>query len=306
MAATLRPEELVDNTVVDAEGRKIGKVGTVYLSDESRQPEWVTVRTGLFGQKETFVPLQGAHLESDGVHVSVLKEQVSDAPHADTNSDLTGEESAELYNHYNLPAPRGAMPEESTTTEAGGRGSGISGTTGTTGTSETTGTPGMTGTTGTTSGTTDTTAGMTAGTSGTTGERGRTGEPRTPRSRAEGEAMTRSEERLRASTENVESGRVRLRKYVVTEEQQMTVPVSHEEVRIEREPVTGAESGTTYDIGEEEQEITLHREEAHVTKESVPVERVRLGKEKVTEEETISGEVRKEKFDIEEEGGRES
>ncbi len=113
--------------------------------------------------------------------------------------------------------------------------------------------------------------------------------------------MVRSEERLHASTENVESGRVRLRKYVVTEEQQMTVPVSHEEVRIEREPVTGAERGTPHEIGEEEQEITLHREEAHVTKENVPVEKVRLGKETVTEEETISGEVRKEQFDIDEE-----
>ncbi|EHR61947.1 DUF2382 domain-containing protein [Saccharomonospora cyanea] len=261
MATTLRPEELVDNAVVDVDGRKIGKVGTVYLSDESRQPEWVTVRTGLFGQKESFVPLQGAHMESDGVHVSVSKDQVSDAPRTDTDTDLTGEESAELYSHYNLPAPRAAMPEE----------------TGTSGTAET---------------------------AGTTGEGGRPGDTGMPRSRAEGESMTRSEERLRASTENVETGRVRLHKYVVTEEQQVTVPVSHEEVRLEREPVTGAERGTTHDIGEEEQEVTLHREEPHVTKESVPVEKVRLGKEKVTEDETISGEVRREKFDIEEERGR--
>ncbi len=264
MATTLRPEELVDNSVVDVEGRKIGKVGTVYLSDESRQPEWVTVRTGLFGQKESFVPLQGAHMESDGVHVSVSKDQVSNAPRTDTDTDLTGEESAELYSHYNLPSPRAAMPEE-------------------TGPPETT---------------------ETAETAETTGERGRSADTGMPRSRAEGESMTRSEERLHASTENVETGRVRLRKYVVTEEQQMTVPVSHEEVRLEREPVTGAERGTTYDIGEEEQEVTLHREEPHVTKESVPVEKVRLGKEKVTEDETISGEVRREKFDIEEERGR--
>ncbi|WP_019818826.1 PRC-barrel domain-containing protein, partial [Saccharomonospora saliphila] len=114
MAATLRPEELVDNAVVDAQGRKIGKVGTVYLSDESRQPEWVTVRTGLFGHKESFVPLQGAHLESDGVHVQVSKDQVSEAPRTDTDADLSGEESAQLYRHYDLPAPRAAMPEEST------------------------------------------------------------------------------------------------------------------------------------------------------------------------------------------------
>lgn len=263
VATTLRPEELVDNSVVDAEGRKIGRVGTVYLSDDSREPEWVTVRTGLFGQKESFVPLQGAHVESDGVHVVVSKDQVSDAPRTDTDSDLSGEESAQLYRHYNLPTPRSAMPEESAREQEAGAAA------------------------------------------GTMGERGPTEQAGMPTARtSEDESMVRSEERLRAGTENVETGRVRLRKYVVTEEQQMTVPVTHEEVRIEREPITEADRGTTHDIGEEEQEVTLHREEARVTKENVPVEKVRLGKETVTEEETVAGEVRKEKFDIEEEGGR--
>ncbi len=115
--------------------------------------------------------------------------------------------------------------------------------------------------------------------------------------------MVRSEERMRATTDEVESGRVRLRKYVVTEEQQMTVPVSHEEVRIEREPITEADRAEGGRIGEEEQEMTLHSEQAHVEKESVPVEKVHLEKERVTEEETLSDEVRKERFEIDEEGG---
>lgn len=265
VATTLRPEELIDNSVVDMEGRKIGKVGTVYLSDESRQPEWVTVKTGLFGQKESFVPLQGAYLESDGIHVQTSKEKVSEASRIDTDTDLSGEESAELYTHYNLPAPRGAMPEERSRT--------------------------------------DTETRSEQGTTGAAGARGRTDERTGPRS--EGEAMVRSEEHLRAGTEETESGRVRLRKYVVTEEEQMNVPVSHEEVRIEREPISESDRSAPHDIGEEEQEVILHREQARVTKENVPVEKVRLGKEKVTEEETVAGEVRKEKFDIEEEeGGR--
>ncbi|WP_298181641.1 PRC and DUF2382 domain-containing protein [Saccharomonospora sp.] len=268
MATTLRPEELIDNSVVDTEGRKIGKVGTVYLSDDSRQPEWVTVKTGLFGQKESFVPLQGAYLESDGIHVQASKEKVSEAPRVDTHTDLSGEESAELYTHYNLPAPRAAVSEEMYE-EQGGTG-------------------------------TETRSGQ--GAAGTTGTQGRTGGRTGPRT--EGESMVRSEEHLRAGTEEVESGRVRLRKYVVTEEEQMSVPVSHEEVRIEREPVSEADRSAPHDIGEEEQEVTLHREQARVTKENVPVEKVRLGKEKVADEETVSGEVRKEKFDIDEEGGR--
>ena len=120
------------------------------------------------------------------------------------------------------------------------------------------------------------------------------------------DAMTRSEERLRVGTENTVAGRVRLRKYVVTEQVQQTVPVSHEEVRVEREPITeanvqAATSGPA--ITEAEHEVTLHRERPVVEKEAVPVERVRLAKERVAEEETVSGEVRKEQIEHESEGG---
>ena len=70
---------------------------------------------------------------------------------------------------------------------------------------------------------------------GTAGARGRdTSGPVTD------DAMTRSEEQLRVGTETVEGGRARLRKYVVTENVSTTVPVSHEEVHVEREPITDA------------------------------------------------------------------
>jgi uncharacterized protein (TIGR02271 family) len=100
-----------------------------------------------------------------------------------------------------------------------------------------------------------------------------------------------------------EAGRVRLRKYVVTEQVTQTVPVSHEELRIEREPITDANRDaamTGGEITEEENEIVLHEERPVVQKEVVPVERVRLDKETVTNEETVTEEVRKER--IEEEG----
>jgi uncharacterized protein (TIGR02271 family) len=114
--------------------------------------------------------------------------------------------------------------------------------------------------------------------------------------------MTRSEERLDVGTERRETGRARLRKYVVTEEQQVTVPVTREEVRVEREPITDANRGDALDgpgISEEEHEVTLHEERPVVEKETVPVERVRLEKETVTDEEQVSGTVRKERIETE-------
>jgi uncharacterized protein (TIGR02271 family) len=112
-------------------------------------------------------------------------------------------------------------------------------------------------------------------------------------------AMTRSEERLHVGTENVQTGRARLRKYVVTETVTTAVPVSHEEVRLEREPITEANRDAALSgpaISEEEHEMTLHAERPVVAKEAVPVERVRLGTETVTQEQQVSEQVRKEQI----------
>ena len=119
--------------------------------------------------------------------------------------------------------------------------------------------------------------------------------------------MTRSEERLHVGTERVQTGRARLRKYVVTEQQNVTVPVSHEEVRLEREPITDgnvddALSGP--DISEEEHEVVLTEERPVIAKETVPVERIRLGTETVTDTEQVSADVRKEEITLEDEDAR--
>ena len=112
--------------------------------------------------------------------------------------------------------------------------------------------------------------------------------------------MTRSEERLHVGTEQVRAGRARLRKHVVTENVTQTVPVSHEEVRVEREPITNASRGDARsgpDISEEEHEVTLNAERPVVNKETVPVERVRLGTETVTDNQEVSETLRKEQID---------
>ena len=116
------------------------------------------------------------------------------------------------------------------------------------------------------------------------------------------DAMTRSEEELAVGTRSVESGRVRLRKYVVTENVTQTVPVQREEVRIEREPITDANVDAATDgpaISDEEHEVVLHEEEVVTEKRAVPKERVRIDKDVVTEEAQVSEEVRKEQIEVE-------
>lgn len=116
------------------------------------------------------------------------------------------------------------------------------------------------------------------------------------------EAMTRSEEQLRVGTEQREAGQARLRKHIVTENVSTTVPVSREEVIVEREPITDANRGeamTGAGLSEEEHELTLTEERAVVHKETVPVERVRLGTETVTEQQQVDETVRKEQIETE-------
>lgn len=114
------------------------------------------------------------------------------------------------------------------------------------------------------------------------------------------DAMTRSEEELRIGTRKQKSGGARLRKHVVTEQVTKTVPVQHEELRIEREPITDGDRDRALDgpeISTEEHEVVLHEEQPVVEKRIVPKERVRLGTETVTDKREISEQVRKEQID---------
>src|SRR5205085_8245880 len=111
------------------------------------------------------------------------------------------------------------------------------------------------------------------------------------------EAMTRSEEHLDVAKTTQPAGRARLRKYVTTETESVTVPVRKERAVLETEPVTGAnldEATSGPEISEEEHEVVLNEERVVVDKVAEPVVRVRLGTQSVTEEQTVSGDVRKE------------
>ncbi|RAM36991.1 DUF2382 domain-containing protein [Arthrobacter globiformis] len=251
-----------NGNVLSADGDKIGSVGQVYANDTDGQPTWVTVKTGLFGTSESFVPLQGARLEGSDVVVPYTKDQVKDAPRVDTDGHLEPSEEDRLFGHYGLDDHQNY---------------GGTGTRGDAGYADT----GSAAYSDTRTGTADATGTVGRDTSGPTTD----------------DAMTRSEERLNVGTETQAAGRARLRKYVTTENVTKTVPVQREEVRIEREPITEANRGAALsgpDISEEEHEVTLHEERPVIEKETVPVERVRLDKETVTDEVTVEEEVRKE------------
>jgi uncharacterized protein (TIGR02271 family) len=147
-------------------------------------------------------------------------------------------------------------------------------------------------------------AGMTgeAATGGTTGMSTGGGVSETERGEATGQdAMTRSEEELRVGTTEQETGRVRLRKYVESEDVQETVPVSREEARVEREPITDEnidEAMSGPEIAEAEHEVVLHEEEVVASKRVVPKERVRLDKDVHVDEQTVTEDVRREEIDV--------
>jgi uncharacterized protein (TIGR02271 family) len=110
--------------------------------------------------------------------------------------------------------------------------------------------------------------------------------------------ITRSEERIDVGTEMLETGRVRLHKYVDTEPVEQAVHVYHEEYDVERIPIT-AEERLRGEIEEGEMEVILHEERAVLRKEAVPVERVRLVTKRVDEDRTVRDEIRRERIEIE-------
>lgn len=94
--------------ILDQNGGKVGKVGQVFVGDDSRQPEWVTAKTGLFGHSETFIPLREASAEGNDVRVPYERDKIKDAPRTDlAHGHLEREQEAELYRYYGLEPERG-------------------------------------------------------------------------------------------------------------------------------------------------------------------------------------------------------
>lgn len=225
-------------TVTDPTGDKIGTVDQIYLDDETQQPEFATVNTGLFGLRSSFVPITGAQFQGNDVCVAYPKDKVKDAPKVDANEHLSQRQEAELYEYYGLPYSE--QKSDSGLPDAA------------------------------------------------------------PTSDASQDAMTRSEEELQIDKEKQPREKVRLRKFVVTENVQQTVPVQREEVRVEREPITEAnldQATSGPEITESEHEVTLNEEQVVTQKKTVPKEQVRLSKDTVSDEEKVNEELRKEQIE---------
>jgi len=247
------------------DGAKLGTIEDIYLDQQTGKPEWVAIKTGLFGGHVSFAPLAEARLDGDAVTVPYDKAKIKDAPRVDADGQLSQQEEAEMYRYYGVDysearsdsgLPRGEHRD-------GGHDQSDQ-----SGDPTPEGAPAMVG-------------------NDVSG-------PETDR------AMTRSEEEVHVGTTKRETGRARLRKYVDTENVTRTVPVQREEVRLEREPVTDANIDDATDgpaISEEEHEVVLHEEQPVVEKNVVAKERVRLDKDTVAEDVEVSEDVRKERID---------
>jgi uncharacterized protein (TIGR02271 family) len=109
--------------------------------------------------------------------------------------------------------------------------------------------------------------------------------------------VQRTEEELAAGTREVEAGSMRIRKRVRTDREQIEVPTRHEEVSVERVPVSGA--ATEAEMGEAEVVVPVTKEEVVVGKRAVVKEEVRVRKDVVEDTEVVEEDVRREEIDVE-------
>ncbi|GAA1420440.1 PRC-barrel domain-containing protein [Agrococcus citreus] len=98
-------DALPGREVFGSDGRRIGKVGQVFVLEGTDDPTWMTVHTGLFGTHESFVPVSEATERGAEVHVPFEKSFVQDAPRIDDATELTVEHEAELYRYYGVQPP---------------------------------------------------------------------------------------------------------------------------------------------------------------------------------------------------------
>ena len=266
-------DALTRSTVYDRAGDKVGKVEQLYISDANDLPTWVSVKTGLFGTSHSLVPLAGAKHTGDRLEVPYTKDQIKDAPHLDSEHGTTAEQDQALLRHYGLTDTTSGWD---TYGKHAGR---------------------PTDTAPTDTAPTDTARAGGAKAAAASGDVPAGKDTRGGALDRDAASVVRSEERLNVGKDTVASGRARLRKYVVTEQQSVNVPVTREEVRVVREPIDAAHHSGKASIGEDAAEVVLHEERVTVSKETVPVERVGLAVDQVTKDHTVTEDLRKERID---------
>ncbi len=298
----MHADQLVGAPVIDSDGNAVGTVEQVFRDDVDGTPSWARVRSA---EGLHFVPLAGGRvMSSGGLSVPFDMQKIMKEPELSIDRHMSVEQEDELRKYFELTVP--AQPGSGMETSAEQRG-GIGPDSGTAAGPGTAGVPWAAGpgAVGPVAAGKPREPGMGMGEPDMRPEAGSAEAGQRP-AQAGGQAqsagdgqewLVRSEERFAINMETRESGRVRLRKRVDTEPVQQKVRVFHEEYEVERVPV-GKDDKMPGEISEGDQEIILHEARAVVSKETVPVERIRLSAKRVEEEQTISDQLRKERIEI--------
>ncbi|MET9486124.1 PRC-barrel domain-containing protein [Nocardia sp. NPDC006630] len=105
-------DSLIGCTMYDTAGEQIGRVENFYVDDDSGEPTWAVVSTGMFGE-HSLVPLMGAEYRAADttLRVPAMKSQVDSAPHLDHDGRIEPRAEQELLAHYGADRRRaGADP----------------------------------------------------------------------------------------------------------------------------------------------------------------------------------------------------
>jgi uncharacterized protein (TIGR02271 family) len=250
--------------LVDRDGVKAGSIVDLYVDEQTGQPTWGLVRTGLLGSRQTLVPLDQATVPlavmvsgAGSIQVPLESAAILDAPSVAVGEEISEATAMALRRYYGLgdraaPAEGDHGPSDTESLDAGAA------------------LPAA-----------KTTAAMTSASTEPSG------------------TMIRSEEELRVRVRR-RARRVRVKRYVVTDYVTTTIPVRREELRLEEALVDQASRTAPPALPGDSWEMVLHQEEPVVSRQVVARERIRLHVQTVTEHRRISGEVRKERIEIDE------
>jgi uncharacterized protein (TIGR02271 family) len=265
---TTQAEQLLGARVTGSDGKVIGTVEQVFRDDADGTPAWARIRSGKAGR---FVPVSAGEFTEDGLRVPFDSRKVMAGPNIDAGQHMSAAQAEEIRRYYGLAVPAQGAPSR----EAPSRQSPSRPAPSRPASYQTPSRPAP--------------SYQTPSRPASYEQRGRP---------IEQEWLTRQEERLHVDKETVETGRVRLHKYVDVEPVQETVRIFHDEYDIERITVT-AHDRINDDINEDEQEIILYEERPVPRKEIVPVERIRLRTKRIEEDSVVREELRRERIEVE-------
>lgn len=259
---TTQAEDLLGARVTGADGKVVGTVEQVFRDDVDGTPAWARVRAGKTGR---FVPLGSSQVTADGLTVPFDSQKILSGPDIDAGQHMSASQAEELSRYYGLIVPsqqsRGRMAEDTDEQQR-------------------------------------VTTQQQVTSQQVTGQ-APAGQQMRGEETGGSDWLIRQEERIQVGKEMLETGRVRLHKYVDTESIEQPVHLYREDFEIERIPIAGGEPVSGSNLEEGVQEIVLHEERVVLRKELVPVERVRLRTKQIATDSTVRDQIRRERIEVE-------